>query len=108
MPRPFPVELRPHMLRNYCESQWLRAGIPINQVAKWLGDDPRTVPKVYAHVLGERQTIEAVRRLNEIALGPSQDPRGIPESSNSSREEQIADKSKSPLTRYFLFGAGGI
>ncbi|MFT4051881.1 MAG: tyrosine-type recombinase/integrase [Microbacterium sp.] len=24
---------RPHMLRHYCASQWLRAGIPINQVA---------------------------------------------------------------------------
>lgn len=80
---------RPHMLRHYCASQWLRAGIPINQVAEWLGDDPRTVLKVYAHVLGERQTIEGLRRLNELASGPTQDPRAIPENpddSNSDRE----------------------
>ena len=46
-------------LRHYCDSQWLRMGIPVNQVAEWLGDDPRTVLKVYAHVLGEQQTIDA-------------------------------------------------
>jgi integrase len=77
---------RPHMLRHYCASQWLRAGIPINQVAEWLGDDPRTVLKVYAHVMGERQTIEALRRLNEMASGPSRDPRAFSESDDSPRE----------------------
>lgn len=64
---------RPHMLRHYCASQWLRAGIPINQVAEWLGDDPRTVLKVYAHILGGQQTIEGLRRLNELALRPPKD-----------------------------------
>lgn len=44
-----------------------RAGVPINQVAEWLGDDPRTVLKVYAHVLGEEQNKEALRRLNSLA-----------------------------------------
>jgi integrase len=73
---------RPHMLRHYCASQWLRAGIPIDQVAEWLGDDPRTVLKVYAHVLGERQTIEALHHLNELASGPLQDPQPFPESVN--------------------------
>lgn len=79
---------RPHMLRHYCASQWLRAGIPINQVAEWLGDDPRTVLKVYAHVLGERQTIEGLRRLNELASGPSQDPRTITENAKESSEDR--------------------
>ncbi|MCT9819832.1 tyrosine-type recombinase/integrase [Microbacterium sp. W1N] len=73
---------RPHMLRHYCASQWLRAGVPINQVAEWLGDDPRTVLKVYAHVLGEQQTIEGLRRLNELSSGPPRDPRDIPENAN--------------------------
>ncbi|MEP6477919.1 MAG: tyrosine-type recombinase/integrase [Rhodoglobus sp.] len=53
-----------HDLRHYAASTWLRQGIPINQVAAWLGDDPRTVLKVYAHVLGEAQDIEALHRLN--------------------------------------------
>ncbi|PFG29293.1 site-specific recombinase XerD [Paramicrobacterium agarici] len=53
-----------HDLRHYAASTWLRQGIPINQVATWLGDDPRTVLKVYAHVLGEAQDLEALRRLN--------------------------------------------
>src|SRR5690606_1877867 len=53
-----------HNLRHYAASTWLRQGVPINQVAAWLGDDPRTVLKVYAHVLGEAQDIEALRRLN--------------------------------------------
>ena len=73
------------MLRHCCTSQWLRAGIPIHQVAEWLGDDPRTVLKVYAHVLGERQTIEGPRRLNELASGPSRDPRAIPENAGGAR-----------------------
>lgn len=61
-----------HDLRHYCASSWLRAGVPINQVAAWLGDDPRTVLRVYAHVLGEAQDMEALRRLN--AALPSRSP----------------------------------
>ena len=57
---------RPHMLRHYRASKWLRAGIPVHQVAEWLGDDPRTVLKVYAHVLGDSQNIESLRRLNDL------------------------------------------
>lgn len=83
---------RPHMLRHYCASQWLRAGIPINQVAEWLGDDPRTVLKVYAHVMGERQTMEALRRLNEMASGPSRDPRAFSESVNRPRKGLATDE----------------
>lgn len=79
---------RPHMLRHYCASQWLRAGIPINQVAEWLGDDPRTVLKVYAHVLGEQQTIEGLRRLNELASGPPRDPRDTPENGTGERNSK--------------------
>lgn len=61
-----------HDLRHFCASNWLRAGVPINQVASWLGDDPRTVLKVYAHVLGEAQGMEALHRLN--AALPSHSP----------------------------------
>lgn len=53
-----------HDLRHFAASTWLRQGVPINQAAAWLGDDPRTVLRVYAHVLGEAQDIEALRRLN--------------------------------------------
>ncbi|MFM9598171.1 hypothetical protein ACKI1O_53940, partial [Streptomyces scabiei] len=45
-------------------------GIPINEIAGRLGEDPRTVLKVYAHVLGEQQTIGGLRRPNELASGP--------------------------------------
>ncbi|TFD46366.1 hypothetical protein E3T55_17295 [Cryobacterium frigoriphilum] len=62
-------------------------------MAEWLGDDPRTVLKVYAHVLGERQTIEGLRRLNKLAPGPSQDPQAIPENAEESDESpQAAEK----------------
>ncbi|HWV50749.1 MAG TPA: tyrosine-type recombinase/integrase [Microbacterium sp.] len=66
-----------HDLRHYAASTWLRQGVPINQVAAWLGDDPRTVLKVYAHVLGEAQDIEALRRLNTPL--PSHSPDGASE-----------------------------
>ncbi len=46
--------------------------MPINQVEAWLGDDPRTVLRVYAHVLGEAQDMEALHRLN--ATLPSRSP----------------------------------
>lgn len=98
---------RPHMLRHYCASQWLRAGIPINQVAEWLGDDPRTVLKVYAHVLGEQQTIEGLRRLNELVLGPPQDPRDILENAIS-HEDYSRPKKKTGSDQPKNGGDGGI
>jgi len=66
-----------HDLRHYAASTWLRQGVPINQVAAWLGDDPRTVLKVYAHVLGEAQDMEALHRLNSSL--PSHSPSVTPE-----------------------------
>lgn len=60
-----------HDLRHFAASMWLRHGVPINQVAVWLGDDPRTVLNVYAHVLGESQDAEALNRLNTL---PSHSP----------------------------------
>lgn len=98
---------RPHVLRHYCASQWLRAGIPINQVAEWLGDDPRTVLKVYAHVLGEQQTIEGLRRLNELASGPPQDPRDVPENVIN-HESDSRPKKKNGSDQPINGGDGGI
>ncbi|MFT4233924.1 MAG: tyrosine-type recombinase/integrase [Microbacterium sp.] len=98
---------RPHRLRHYCASQWLRAGIPINQVAEWLGDDPRTVLKVYAHVLGEQQTIEGLRRLNELASGPPRDPRDVPENANN-HENDSEPRKKTGSDQPKNGGDGGI
>lgn len=56
-----------HDLRHYAASAWLRAGIPVNQAAKWLGHaSPSTTLNAYAHVLGEAQDIAALERLNEL------------------------------------------
>jgi integrase len=66
-----------HHLRHFAASEWLRRGVPINQAAVWLGDDPRTVLQVYAHVMGEQQDREMLKLLNRSEeLGPSGDPRG--------------------------------
>lgn len=59
-----------HHLRHYAASHWLRSGVPVHQVAKWLGHaNPSTTLKVYAHVLGEAQDMAAVAHLNAMALG---------------------------------------
>jgi len=56
-----------HDLRHYAASEWLRAGIPVNQVAKWLGHaSPSTTLNAYAHVLGEAQDIAALEHLNAL------------------------------------------
>ena len=61
--RKFPLGFRRHALRHFAASSWLRLGTPIHEVAEYLGDDPRTVLAVYAHVLGEGQRRDHVRRL---------------------------------------------
>ena len=54
-----------HDLRHYAASTWLRAGIPVHQVAKWLGHaNPTTTLRVYAHVLGEGQDMAAIKHLD--------------------------------------------
>jgi len=56
-----------HDLRHYAASSWLRAGIPVHQVAKWLGHrNPTTTLRVYAHVLGENQEIAALKHLDSL------------------------------------------
>lgn len=56
-----------HDLRHYAASSWLRAGIPVHQVAQWLGHrNPSTTLRVYAHVLGEDQEIAAINHLNSL------------------------------------------
>ena len=58
-----------HDLRHYAASSWLRAGLPVHQVAKWLGHkNASTLLRIYAHVLGEQQEIAALRHLD--SLGP--------------------------------------
>ena len=45
-------------------------GIPINQVATWLGHtNPNTTLKTYAPVLGEAQDIAALKHLNTLEPG---------------------------------------
>lgn len=61
--RKFPLGFRRHSLRHYAASTWLRLGTPVHEVAEYLGDDPRTVLAVYAHVLGEGQRLDFVQRL---------------------------------------------
>ncbi|GAA3640490.1 hypothetical protein GCM10022200_25190 [Microbacterium awajiense] len=61
--RKFPLGFRRHALRHYAASTWLRLGTPVNEVAEYLGDDPRTVLAVYAHVLGEEQRLAHLRRI---------------------------------------------
>lgn len=61
--RKFPLGFRRHALRHYAASTWLRLGTPVHEVAEYLGDDPRTVLAVYAHVLGEGQRREFAQRL---------------------------------------------
>ena len=63
--RKFPLGVHRHALRHYAASTWLRLGTPVHEVAECLGDDPRTVLAVYAHVLGEGQRRDHVRRLAE-------------------------------------------
>lgn len=57
-----------HDLRHYAASSWLRAGIPVHQVAKWLGHgNAATTLRIYAHVLGEGQEIAAIKHLDATA-----------------------------------------
>lgn len=73
--RKFPLGFRPHALRHYPASTWLRLGTPVHEVAEYLGDDPRTVLAVYAHVLGEDQRREHLRLARaEETGGPLGDP----------------------------------
>ncbi|MGC5224876.1 tyrosine-type recombinase/integrase [Micromonospora sp. DT81.3] len=54
-----------HDLRHYAASNWLRAGIPVHQVAQWLGhNNASTTLRVYAHVLGEGQEMAAIKHLD--------------------------------------------
>lgn len=61
--RKFPLGFHRHALRHYAASTWLRLGTPVHEVAEYLGDDPRTVLAVYAHILGEGQRRAHAARL---------------------------------------------
>lgn len=71
--RKFSLGFRRHALRHYAASTWLRLGTPVHEVAEYLGDDPRTVLAVYAHVLGEGQRRDFAQRLG-AAEQQSQNP----------------------------------
>lgn len=65
-----------HQIRHFCISRWIRAGIPINQVSQWAGHaNATTTLRVYAHVLGEQQEMDALATLNG---GPTGVPPQIP------------------------------
>lgn len=73
---------RRHALRHYAASTWLRLGTPINEVAEYLGDDPRTVLAVYAHVLGDDQRRAHLRRLTAAEKLPFEQRRARPSPGN--------------------------
>jgi len=70
--RKFPLGFPRHALRHFAASTWLRLGTPVHEVAEYLGDDPRTVLAVYAHILGEDQRRDHVRRLSAAEETPEE------------------------------------
>jgi integrase len=54
-----PVTMRPYDLRHFAATQALRAGVPVHEVAKMLGDNPATVSRVYAHAIPAESTAAA-------------------------------------------------
>lgn len=77
--RKFPLGFERHALRHFAASTWLRLGTPVNEVAEYLGDDPRTVLAVYAHILGEGQRrAHAARLAHAEAKDQSGDTWGTP------------------------------
>ena len=77
--RKFPLGFERHNLRHFAASTWLRLGTPVHEVAEYLGDDPRTVLAVYAHVLGEDQRRDHADRLARAEVQKSSgDPWGTP------------------------------
>jgi integrase len=107
----FPLGFARHALRHYAASTWLRLGTPVHEVAEYLGDDPRTVLAIYAHVLGEGQRRDHAQRLADAeALDPAGDPWGtrivvpteIDGRSSTQRDPEI------PSDGEFFGGDGGI
>lgn len=77
--RKFPLGFHRHALRHYAASTWLRLGTPVHEVAEYLGDEPRTVLAIYAHVLGEGQRRAHAERLaNSEAEKTAGDTWGTP------------------------------
>jgi len=46
-----PPEFTPHQLRHGFASALLPAGVAITDVARWMGDEVRTIANVYAHLM---------------------------------------------------------
>lgn len=69
--RKYPLGFRRHALRHYTASRWLRLGTPAHEVAEYVGDDPRTVLAVYAHILGEGQRRAHLQRLADAEAAES-------------------------------------
>lgn len=85
--RKFPLGFRRHALRHYAASTWLRLGTPVNEVAEYLGDDPRTVLAVYAHVLGDDPRRAHLRRLTAAEQHPFELPQ--PRESQEGRSRRM-------------------
>lgn len=94
--RKFPLGFRRHALRHYAASTWLRLGTPVHEVAEYLGDDPRTVLAVYAHVLGEGQRRDFASRLAS-AEKQSENPGNSTATSGSASAETGQMPSRSGL-----------
>ena len=72
---------------------WMRVRRIVAVVA-FASRPPRSASVAAARV--RLNAIEGLRRLNELASGPSQDPRVIPENANESDNDRVAaDKSGS-------------
>lgn len=106
--RKYPLGFARHALRHYAASTWLRLGTPVHEVAEYLGDEPRTVLAVYAHILGERQRREHAERLAraeaENAPGATW---GQPDAPNEWIPRPIAHLTRHPKMSSDLGQSGG-
>jgi integrase len=66
-----PAGFTPHQLRHGFASTLLPAGVALTDVARWMGDEPRTVASVYAHLM-PGQTDRALAFLEQDYQGKAE------------------------------------
>jgi integrase len=66
-----PAGFTPHQLRHGFASTLLPAGVALTDVARWMGDEPRTVASVYAHLM-PGQTDRALALLEQDYQGKAE------------------------------------